>query len=132
MPTSKYTTDDWVSPIGGNWAFWARNVKIIREYIQEYGLTPVTITATAGTAKSASLTPKLLATRAVLDLGIRGGIRPPHFHYQDRIYMLDQKQWNAFSKNIVTNFKTALSKSRTISFDQAMVLDGVTQKMEQG
>jgi len=53
---------------------------------------------------------------------IRGGIKGPHLHFKEKIYLLDEKKWNEFSKIIIKDIKGRLDKVQTISFQQALEL----------
>jgi hypothetical protein len=51
-----------------------------------------------------------------------GGMKELHFHYGGDIYVLNQNQWNDFSRNLVSVFSRKLEGAKTISFDQATEL----------
>lgn len=123
---------DWFSPVGGNWIFWLRNEKLIGDLIQANGLNPVTISNAPAMTDMIKMPAAMPERSTLMDIGIRGGIRAPHLHFQDAIYMLDNRQWARFSKEIVNNFKTALNQSKAISFEQAVVLGSMAQTFEKG
>jgi len=108
---------------GGNWAYFAKNKKIIAEFIQANKLTPVGISAHAASEHMAT---GATSVRILKDLDIRGGIRVQHLHFDDHIYLLDEKQWAALSKEIVASFKAKLAKVGQISFEEAMLLASMT------
>ncbi len=103
---------------GGNWAYFAKNKVAIGEFIRANKLAPATVAGQKAVAATAAST--------LFDLGIRGGIRVPHLHFDDNIYLLDDKQWTTLSKGIVADFSTKLSKAKSISFDDAMVIGSMT------
>ncbi len=115
---------DWSSPIGGNWAYMVQNRQLIGEFIRVNELKPVVIgTIAARTAPAAS---------ALLDLGIRGGIRIPHLHFSNKIYMLDDAQWAKFSRGIIADCKAKLANVKEVSFEEGMVLGNVAQTFTKG
>lgn len=115
---------DWISPIGGNLAYFAKNATLIQKFIQANAIDPSPIRAVS--AKAAP------TARTLIDLGIRGGIRVPHLHFNDKIYMLNDKQWAQFSGGIITDGKTRLAKTKKVSFEQGMLLASATQTLAQG
>ena len=51
---------------------------------------------------------------------IRGGLRVPHIHYKNEIYLLDKKQWQEFCKPLLKEFQEKLSKASSVSFQQLL------------
>jgi hypothetical protein len=127
---------DWISPIGGNWAFWAINPKLVGEFIHAHELQEATLAPSVRRGAGPAMAPKESAAGPhglpLVDLGIRGGIRVAHLHFENRIYMLDDKQWAEFSKGIVAEFKAALGKVNQVSFEQAMVLGSMAPTLPKG
>jgi hypothetical protein len=105
---------DWFSPIGGNWAYFVKNQRRIGEFIKANAIKPTTIGPVA--AREA------LSEKALIDLGIRGGIRVAHLHFDDRIYMLNEEQWAKFSGSIIADAKAKLEKAKTVGFEEGMML----------
>jgi hypothetical protein len=70
-----------------------------------------------------------LAAAAKVDLGIRGGIRVPHIHYDEKIYLLNEAQWAEFSKGVISKAKAKLAEVKEISFDEALALGSITQAL---
>ena len=125
--------DDWFSPIGGNWAFWIINKKNIGQFIHANELKAAKIGQVANVAAGPALkTMTAASTTRILDLGIRGGIRAPHLHFENRIYMLNSKQWSQFSKSIIADFQVALEKTKGISFEQGVALGSITSTLTKG
>jgi hypothetical protein len=108
---------EWVSPIGGNWAYWAKNAKLVGEFIKANAIAAATIGPVAGR--------KEVAAEYLIDLGIKGGIRVAHLHFKDQIYLLNDEQWAKFSAGIIANAKTRLAKVNTVSFEEGMVLGSI-------
>ncbi|MGB7622695.1 MAG: hypothetical protein WBN92_10140 [Terriglobia bacterium] len=106
---------------GGNWAYFVKNQKLIGEFIRVNQIKPSTIgPAPAVGARSA---------KAFIDLGIRGGIRVAHLHFNDKIYLLDAEQWAKFSGNIIANSRAKLERVKEVSFEEGMALGSVTQTL---
>lgn len=49
-----------------------------------------------------------------------GGLKHPHLHFKDEIYLLDNKQWREFSVKVIKSLKDRLNRARTVSFDQLL------------
>lgn len=47
-----------------------------------------------------------------------GGLRIPHLHYKDDIYLLDDKHWKDFSNRVIRTLKDKLIRAKALSFDQ--------------
>ena len=54
--------------------------------------------------------------------GINGGIKTPHLHYGDEIYLLDRAQWNEFSQKIMVEVSEKLKGPNQVNFDQLIAL----------
>jgi hypothetical protein len=104
---------------GGNWAYFVKNQRLVGEFIRVNQIKPVEIGPISQLgARSA---------KAFIDLGIRGGIRVAHLHFNDKIYLLDAEQWAKFSGSIIANSKAKLAKVKEVSFEEGMALGSVTQ-----
>ncbi len=113
---------------GGNWAYFARNLKEIGAFIEANQLKPSQIgpiSATRTTAATAK-------AKAIIDLGIRGGIRVPHLHYENNIYLLNQEQWAKFSHGIIAEARARLADVKEVSFEDAMVIASATEGLAKG
>jgi len=49
-----------------------------------------------------------------------GGMRIPHFHLRDDIFLLDDRQWDVVSKALLDTFQQKLAGMQRVSFDQVM------------
>ena len=125
---------------GGRMDFFLTNayVEIVRTAIAEYGLTAV---AQEKAASTAAVAMDGGAVKSVRDANIGakpalanmprtgpcsggrcGGIRVPHVHYEENVYLLTDKQWNAFSQKVIKNFQDKLSNAKGVNFEQLMKL----------
>jgi hypothetical protein len=104
-----------INPKGGNLAYWVKNAKVVGEFIRANAIPAATIGvlgAREGPAEKA-LPP---------NLGIKGGIRVPHLHFNEQIYLLNEEQWAKFSRGIIASAKARLVQAKTVSFEEGMVL----------
>ena len=116
--------DDWTSPIGGKWAYMVKNRRLIGEFIQANAIKPAVIAPIATGAAP--------GRKALLDLGIRGGIRAAHLHFSGKIYMLNAEQWAKFSGAIIADCKAKLAKVKEVSFEEGMLLGNLGQTLGGG
>ena len=110
---------DWVSPLGGNWAYMVKNQKLIGQFIRTNEMKPSVI-GQVGVGMGAP-------AKALIDLGIRGGMKVPHLHFNDRIYLMNPAQWAQFSANIIADCKAKPANVKQVSFDQGMLLGSAAQ-----
>jgi hypothetical protein len=47
-----------------------------------------------------------------------GGIKTPHLHLNDELYMLTQAQWDDFSNKVKQTFSEKLAKTKTVTSEQ--------------
>ena len=95
---------------------------VIKAFIDKNNLKQVAMPTMAAASGGRTAIAELPAASRLIDLGIRGGIRVPHLHFGDDVFMLTEKQWKTFSKEILLSCKAALSKAQTISFENAVDL----------
>jgi hypothetical protein len=109
---------------GGDWIYFTKNRRLIGDFIRSNQIKPVTIAPVSSRAGAPA--------RALLDLGIRGGIRVPHLHFNNKIYLLDNKQWSQFSKGIIADSKARLANVKEVGFEEGMLLGSVAQTFGKG
>lgn len=113
--------------------FWIRNIRIIQRVIKEFDIQPIEQellprhmvydSAKMVASEAGSIRDKLMDWP-------NGGIRGPHLHLADKVYLLDDKQWNAFSTKIVSNIASRIKRSNAVfDLDQIMELDQVSAGM---
>jgi hypothetical protein len=59
----------------------------------------------------------------------RGVVRVPHVHCDGKLYLLDRKQWIAYSRRITAEFGKRLSESKAINFEQLVELSDAMNKI---
>jgi hypothetical protein len=110
---------------------WIYSAKMVNTFIRQNKIRPVPyenlpyvedpapVTLGRATAKSRAVTKKPWPRP------FPGGLRFPHFHCKGRIYVLNDKLWNKFSRLIMKDFQTKLNQAETISFQNVMELSNV-------
>jgi hypothetical protein len=92
---------DWRWRFGIPADFWLLKEKLIGEFIKMNKLKATThealrVDAHPLAAELAAGREKSISIDYIIN--IRGGRRTPHLHYKGELYILDAKQWQAFSK----------------------------------
>lgn len=111
---------------GGRFDFWATNVKFVAQFIEKNRIKaiekdnlimddPVPISPIR--IENIAIELKYLKPKP-----FPGGMRVPHLHFQDDIYLLNHEQWKEFSSTAVKNFQEKLAKVETVHFDKLMEL----------
>ncbi len=54
-----------------------------------------------------------------------GGLKVAHFHYADKIFLLDEEQWQKFSQPIIQGFQERLGSAQTVNVQQLTQLSDV-------
>lgn len=101
---------------GGRADLFIKHTKLIGATIKEFKLEALD-EQHLGIMKAETKAPEILDRR-----WWRGGIRVPHLHWKGDIYVLDEKQWSAFSGKLVKEYQEKLAKVSTVSFDQLIEL----------
>lgn len=113
----------WLRPLplpGPYPAFQIINAKIIEAQIKN--LTPSAMPTPVELHLSMTQ-PSYMAeakTAKMNILNIRGGLKIPHLHFEDKIYLLNDQQWKEFSGKVIQQVQDKLSKAQTVSFEQLM------------
>ena len=102
--------------------FWIRNVCMIDEFIK--GAKSYEVPEAYLPKATADLQARGATTRPVIfDPGIWGGNRGPHLHLGEKIFLLDEKQWKAFSDKLTAVFRSKLEHANVIPVQDMMALD---------
>ncbi len=111
---------------GGRFDFWTTNVMFVDQFIEKNRIKAI--------EKGHLLMddPVPISPIRVENIGIEfkylkpkpfpGGMRVPHLHFKDDIYLLNHEQWKEFSSMAVKNFREKLAKVETVNFDKLMEL----------
>lgn len=119
---SDYVFKKWDGEAGGNRLFWLSKIEIIAEIVNRYDLTPISEELIPAGAYAAS-TQILQETRSLnaAKIPIRwpcGGIKEPHLHYGQKLFILDQRQWQEFSDMVVKDCTQRLASAGSINITQ--------------
>jgi hypothetical protein len=110
----------WQAVIDRKWRWgipspiWLRDMGRIGEIIKEMNLKPMA----EGTLRSVevertSADPKYLPKLPPLP----GGIKIPHLHFDGKVFLMNEEQWEKFAGGVVIDgLKAKLKKTRTVSF----------------
>lgn len=60
---------------------------------------------------------------------VYGGMKLPHLHYGENIYLLNDKQWNEYSGGILAGIKDKINATQKVTFDQLADLTAGTQTL---
>jgi len=115
--------------INGGWPGpWIINEGRVRKFIELNKLNPVSqesiqtraleLETKAGRGTKSQINP-------IYIIDPRGGMRNPHLHYKGKIYLLDSKQWNKFSGEIVKEFSKKLAAANSVTYEQLIELSDV-------
>ncbi len=105
---------DYIGPRGGNWAFMVKNQAAIGQFISQQKIAPL------GPIGAANVGAAAVERSRIFDPGIYGGIKVAHLHFDNKIYLLTDEQWTAFSGTIAGRLKSKLARTKVIPFDVAM------------
>lgn len=132
---------------------WARNAALIKQFIASNKLKPVSdayldpISLVAGgviidgrklgetlaeLAARSALPGKAGSSRVMEKLPFKwpipfpGGMKSPHLHFQENIYLLNEKQWKDFSGRIIKDIQSRIANAGSVSFDQLVELTEAT------
>lgn len=119
---SDYIFKKWDGEAGGNRLFWLSKLEIIAEMVNRYDLSPISEELIPAGAYAAPA--QIFSEARSLDaakIPIRwpcGGIKEPHLHYGQKLFMLDQKQWQEFSNMVVKDCTQRLASAESINITQ--------------
>ena len=104
--------------------FWLKNIEMIGRVIQQYNLKSVPAEFLMAEPHPASMD-LMPNEREKNPIKFRipsfpGGIRLPHLHFKDEIYLLDEHQWKEFSGRVLKEFQVKMSKVNAVNFEQVM------------
>lgn len=117
---------------GGRRDFWVSQVSIIERYIKanlnELVRIQVAVQSPVG-LKAKAETRSAAASKAIIWDPTRGGMRMPHLHYAGEIYILNERQWAAFSKTAMKALAEKLDKVQRVTFEDVMQVSETLAQM---
>ena len=127
---------------GGNLIYWLKNAAFVNEFLAKYNreataaakitaLTPElqqnftlgfsVVTPDMQPAASNTVEVKMANSikkeKALAYKWWHGGIRSPHLHSDNKIYLLTQAQWSTFVDSAMKNLGKQLASAKNVSFD---------------
>lgn len=99
-------------------------VGLFRDLIKEMNLKPIDIEISVPEMKSGGMQVRSLTLTEASHLQLfkrikfPGGIIGPHFHFEGKIYLVEEKQWEKFSGAVVGKFQERLSNVGTVNLEQ--------------
>lgn len=102
----------------------AKLKELVKDAVVFQGTTPNEALYAAGGAMAAQ---SRVAAEKVRPIDIRGGLKLAHIHFKNEIYLLNERQWQAFCQPLMKEFQAKLSKASTVTFDQ---LSEINQALE--
>lgn len=115
MPRLKYGRP---SPI------WYRDVEFVTRFVRKYKLREVGAAPAGIRRKAVRATARI---KAIKIPDIYGGMRGPHLHLGSGTYILNDKQWADFSKNVMEDARNKLKNAKTVNFPQLMDLSSTLE-----
>jgi hypothetical protein len=114
-----------------------QNLGYIKEFAAKNSLVNINTPEHAGMLAGytlANLQPQALpdvaaSVAAQLRRPIYGGMKLPHLHYGDNIYLLSDKQWADFSSKVLTDVKAKLGATQKVTFEQLAEVAAGTQTL---
>lgn len=110
---------------GGRFDYWVINHASIAHFIKEYGLKPI-----GKEFLFSGIDQKALAQIKETDARMLwpwpwpfpfpGGMKYPHLHYKDDIFVLEADQWKAFSHQVMEEMREKLVEAGRVSYDELM------------
>jgi hypothetical protein len=116
---SYYDSDMLYLKCGGRWEFWVNQINVIEQFMKSAAgkeLTQVNV-ATHSAVKQEM---KAASGKAILWDPTRGGMRMPHLHYAGEIFLLNEKQWEDFSKLAMQALTEKMGKMQKVTFEKVM------------
>ena len=127
LTTSGYL-DEFELKCGGNLALWVRFNELTAAFIAAQ--QPTRVIATGG-APVAAQTAEVRSAKAPITWGGNkwGGMRGPHLHYAGEIYILNDKQWQDFSAQVLGKLKEKLNGAQKVTFNQLMEVSDAVEAL---
>ncbi|MEE4257890.1 MAG: hypothetical protein V2I47_12695 [Bacteroidales bacterium] len=116
---------------GGRFDYWVVNHASVYKVIEKYGLKPIGREFLfKGIDEEMLGQVKNLEARVLWPypwpFPFPGGMRYPHLHFKDDIYILNVDQWKEFTNMVINQMKEKLEKAGNISYNDLM---GITETL---
>lgn len=116
---------------GGRFDYWLINHASIAKFIKEYNLKPIGREFTfTGIDKEMMADVKKLDARILWPypwpIPFPGGLKYPHIHYRNDVFVLKANQWKDFTKRVVEEMTHKLQNAGNIRYNELM---GITEAL---
>jgi len=111
-------TRKWVWWVGLPADFWLTEIPAIEKAISKLGLKPVPKDYAASFGTMSIPEEGESRSLALRKPHFPGGIRVPHLHFRDDLFLLNEEQWKEFSGQMVRDFQKKLSSVKSVNFEQ--------------
>lgn len=141
MEYEQYLNVPWWWKYGRPREIWATFEHEIGRFIDKNKIAPISPEAaqsliigemSAAIAEPVTIARKSASSSPLERIWWHGGMRAPHLHYKNNIYILTEKQWNEFTRPILKNFAEKLAATRSVSFrdmtDIAGMMNGISRE----
>lgn len=102
---------------------WIAQLETVAEMIEKFGLKPLPhehypVMEVFNHPGPAPVSGQPVKSDIINPRPFPGGLRIPHLHYKDEIFMLQEAQWRDFSGRVMKTLRSKMGRTRTVSFDQ--------------
>ena len=141
MQYEHYHIVPWWWTYGRPREIWATFEHEIGRFIEKNKIAPMSAEAAqsliigeigGGMAMPSATAMKSASSSPLERIWWHGGMRAPHLHWKNEIYVLTDKQWNEFTRPILKNFAEKLAATRSIGFrdmtDVTSMMNGMSRE----
>lgn len=120
--TSAFRNRRWL--YGGPRPIWLNQMTLVKEMIREFDMSPLAPEHNPNLAPN----PMQPVTKGEkMEYFHRkpfpGGLRHPHMHLGQEIFLLEEKQWRVFAERVTNRIADKLQNSMTIPFEKLLEID---------
>ena len=139
MDNEQYLNVPWWWKYGRPKEIWATLEQEIGRFVEKNKIAAMSPEAaqsliigdfSGGMAAPATVALKSVSSSPIERIWWHGGMRGPHLHYKNNIYVLSDKQWNEFTRPILKSFAEKLAATRSVGFrdmtDIAGMMNGIS------
>ncbi|MZP31041.1 hypothetical protein GTO91_15100 [Heliobacterium undosum] len=106
------------------------SVKQVEEFIHKHQIPSIDHLVTSYTMKGVDAKKLELPVDRHISLQLKnGGMKIPHLHLNDHIYVLNQEQWKEFSGIMLAKLRERINQTNSVSFEQLVELSSAVDKL---
>lgn len=141
MQYEHYHIVPWWWKYGRPREIWATFEHEIGSFIEKNKIAPMSAEAAqsliigeigGGMAAPSATAMKSASSSPLERIWWHGGMRAPHLHWKNNIYVLNDEQWAEFTQPILEKFAKKLASTRSIGFrdmtDVTSIMNGISRK----